>query len=46
MDDVLEISEVDAIVERAGRGPEALIPILQAIQTRYRFLPPEALERV
>jgi len=29
-----------------GGRPEAVIPILQAIQTQYRYLPAEALERI
>jgi len=33
-------------VTRLGRGREAAIPILQAIQTHYRYLPDEALRRV
>ena len=33
-------------VERLGRRAEAVIPILQAIQAHYRYLPREALERV
>ena len=37
---------VDGIVERIGRGSEAAIPILQAIQEHYRYLPDEALRRV
>jgi len=41
-----DVSAVDGIVEAAGRGPEALIPILQAIQERYRYLPEQALRRV
>ncbi|MDP2325202.1 MAG: NADH-quinone oxidoreductase subunit NuoE, partial [Gammaproteobacteria bacterium] len=42
----VENSSIDAIVEKAGRGPEAVIPILQAIQSEYRYLPDEALQRV
>jgi NADH-quinone oxidoreductase subunit F len=42
----LDLSHVDAIVERLGRGSDAVIPILQAIQTQYRYLPREAIERV
>ena len=42
----LDISHIDAIVEAKGRGPEAVIPILQAIQSEYRYLPNKALERV
>jgi len=41
-----ELSFVDELVERFGRGREAAIPILQAIQERYRYLPDEALRRV
>ena len=37
---------VDEVVAREGRMPEAAIPILQAIQTHYRYLPDEALQRV
>jgi len=42
----LDLSVVDAIVDRCGRGAEAAIPILQAIQSHFRYLPQEALERV
>jgi len=42
----LDLSFVDRTVEDRGRGPEAVIPILQAIQEHYRYLPQEALERV
>lgn len=41
-----ELSFVDKIVEELGRGSEAVIPILQAIQKHYRYLPKEVLERV
>ena len=37
---------VDRLVERLGRGPDAVIPILQALQKHYRYLPEEALRRV
>ena len=37
---------VDAIVSRVGRRKQDVIPILQAIQKTYNFLPSEALERV
>ncbi len=40
------ITEVDHILERTGCGPDALIPILQAIQEHYKYLPEEALRRV
>jgi NADH:ubiquinone oxidoreductase subunit F (NADH-binding)/NADH:ubiquinone oxidoreductase subunit E/NAD-dependent dihydropyrimidine dehydrogenase PreA subunit len=42
----LDLQFVDEAVERIGRGSESVIPILQAIQERYRYLPEEALERV
>jgi len=42
----IDLQFVDQAVERIGRGPEKLIPILQAIQAHYRYLPREALERV
>lgn len=42
--DINEI--VDRIVEEKGRSGEAVIPILQAIQNHYNYLPKEALERV
>jgi len=42
----LNLTFVDATVARLGRGPEMTIPILQALQEHYRYLPEEALERV
>ena len=40
----VDLKFVDEAIERIGRGPELVIAILQAIQTHYRYLPPEALE--
>lgn len=37
---------VERIVEQHGRSKEAAIPILQAIQAHYRYLPDEALKLV
>jgi len=37
---------VERIVQKHGRSKEAAIPILQAIQEKYRYLPDEALKRV
>ena len=37
---------IDETVERLGRRTEAVIPILQAIQGHFRYLPREAMERV
>jgi NADH-quinone oxidoreductase subunit F len=42
----VDLAEVDAVVERTGRGREALIPILCALQERYNYLPEPALRRV
>lgn len=42
----LDLSFVDEAVARIGRGPDAVIPVLQAIQDHYHYLPPEALQRV
>ncbi|MCC6587733.1 MAG: NAD(P)H-dependent oxidoreductase subunit E [Bryobacterales bacterium] len=44
--DPADLSAVDEIVAREGRGAEAAIPILQAIQAHYGFLPDAALQRV
>ncbi|MBC8236338.1 NAD(P)H-dependent oxidoreductase subunit E [bacterium] len=43
---MLDLSFVDKTIEEIGRGSEAVIPILQAIQEHYRYLPEEALQRV
>ena len=42
----LDLTFVDECVARLGRGQDAVIPILQAIQTHYRYVPREAIERV
>ena len=42
----IDLSFIDKIVEKIGRGPEAVIPILQAIQEHYRYLPDEVLQHV
>jgi NADH-quinone oxidoreductase subunit F len=42
----VDLSFVDQTVARLGPRPDAVIPILQAIQQHYRYLPQEALERV
>ena len=41
-----DLSVVDEVVARIGRGRENAIAILQALQERYHYLPREALERV
>jgi len=42
----IDLSFVDGLVARFGGNREAAIPILQAIQLHYRYLPDEALQRV
>ena len=40
----VDLKFVGEAIGSIGRGPESVIAILQAIQTHYRYLPPEALE--
>ncbi|MBZ5582244.1 MAG: NAD(P)H-dependent oxidoreductase subunit E [Acidobacteriia bacterium] len=42
----LDLSFVDTAVALHGSGIESAIPLLQAIQTHYRYLPDEALRRL
>lgn len=42
----VDLSAVDRIIAAEGRGKESAIPILQAIQAHFRYLPDEALARV
>jgi NADH:ubiquinone oxidoreductase subunit E len=42
----IDLTAVDRIVEREGTSSEAVIRILQAVQSHYRYLPDEALRRV
>jgi len=42
----VDLTYADEAVARAGRKPGALIPILQALQEHYGYLPEEALQRV
>ncbi len=46
MPDPIDIHEIDEIVGAAGRRARDLIPILQAIQRKYHYLPDEALRRI
>lgn len=41
-----DVSYIDQLVARFGRGHAAALPILQAIQARHRYLPIEALEQL
>jgi len=42
----VDLAFVDEIVAASGRGKEAAILLLQAIQGHYRYLPDEALRRL
>lgn len=44
--DEVDISYVDELVRRHGRGRDAALPILQEIQSRHHYLPTAALNRV
>ncbi len=42
----IDLSAIPRIVDAVGRSPDKVIPILQALQEEYRYLPQEALQRV
>lgn len=42
----IDLAFIDTIVAERGRGAEQLIPVLQAIQQHYHYLPEAALRRV
>lgn len=46
MNSEFDILEVDRIVGEIGRDEASVIPILQAVQKSFKFLPQEALERI
>jgi NADH:ubiquinone oxidoreductase subunit E len=39
-------NKVDAMIERVGSGPEKAIPLLQAVQKEFRYIPIEAIEYI
>jgi NADH:ubiquinone oxidoreductase subunit F (NADH-binding)/NADH:ubiquinone oxidoreductase subunit E/Pyruvate/2-oxoacid:ferredoxin oxidoreductase delta subunit len=43
---VIDLKFVDEAVDRLGGSPDALIPLLQAMQDHYGYLPGEALSRI
>jgi len=43
---MIDLKKIDLIIADKGNTKEALIPILQAIQREFKFLPEEALRRV
>ena len=40
------IAEIDAIIDRIGTARQAVIPLLQALQDKFSYLPSDAMERV
>ncbi len=42
----IDLAVVDELVARHGRGREAAIPLLQALQSRFGYLPEAALRRL
>ncbi|MCU0857167.1 MAG: NADH-quinone oxidoreductase subunit NuoE [Pontiellaceae bacterium] len=46
MSEKINISEVDRIVGETGRDAAAVIPILQAVQKEFKYLPEDALRRI
>ena len=46
MPEEIDISRVDEIVAAIGREAKSVIPILQAVQAEYKYLPQAALRRV
>ncbi|MFO8014631.1 MAG: NAD(P)H-dependent oxidoreductase subunit E, partial [Phycisphaerae bacterium] len=42
----IDLQPVDDAIAEVGRGPEATIPLLQAVQKAYRYLPEPALRRI
>jgi len=46
MSSEIDILDVDRIVGEIGRGEASVIPILQAVQKKFKYLPDTALRRV
>ena len=46
MAETVELSEIDAIIDAAGRTRRSVIPLLQAVQSAYHYLPEQALQRI
>ena len=43
---VVDLSFIEQAVSQHGRTPDAVIPLLQAVQDHYGYLPEEALRRI
>jgi NADH-quinone oxidoreductase subunit F len=46
MDQATIMAKMDAIIERVGTSRQVIIPLLQAIQEEFRYLPSEAIDRI
>ncbi len=47
MSSVCEMRDkIDAMIDRTGGSPEMAIPLLQAVQTEFRYIPIEAIEHI
>lgn len=42
----IDIAKVDAIVAEKGTSPHLAIPVLQAVQEHFRYIPLDAIERI
>ncbi len=42
----LDLAFVDQTLDRLGRNPDRILPVLQVLQRHYRYLPGEALRHV
>ncbi|MDR1444465.1 MAG: NAD(P)H-dependent oxidoreductase subunit E [Treponema sp.] len=46
MDTAFDYEALDAIISKTGCGASAVIPVLQGVQERYNYLPPEVFPYV
>jgi NADH:ubiquinone oxidoreductase subunit E len=46
MTTAIDLSKIDAIVAAKGKSREAAIPVLQAVQETFRYIPLEAVARI
>ena len=44
--DTVDTADLDRLIAEKGRDPSACIPLLQAVQARYRYLPQAALDYI
>lgn len=42
----IDLKKVDAIVAQKGTKPQYAIPVLQAVQEEFRYVPREAIQRI